>query len=118
MPAVAAEEHPDIKFVRANVSDLSFLKDKYDVVFSFLAAHYVDGVEKYHRTFSEIVNSLCSSGFTIGKMLEPVPEGETAEQEKRLAKNFHKPDFLLIRAVKQKHKNKPHALNRIPTYPW
>ncbi len=167
MLAVAADEHPDINFIRADISDLSFIHDKFDVVFSSLAVHYiedfasfvksvydvmnpggyfifsqehpmttapisgirwtrdedgnalhynladyarpgkrstkwiVDGVEKYHRTFSEIVNSLCSAGFIIEKMLEPVPGREIIERDKKWEENYHKPDFLLIKSMKR-----------------
>lgn len=166
MLAVAAEEHPDIQFIRADMSELSFISGKYDVVFSSLAVHYiedfktfvksvyeilspggyfifsqehplttapisgsgwsrdedgtvlhynltdysrcgkrsttwiVDGVEKYHRTFSEIINALCSAGFTVEKMLEPVPPREVVERDKRWEKDFHKPNFLLIKVRK------------------
>lgn len=166
MLAVAVEDYPDIEFIRADMSDLSFIRDRYDVVFSSLAVHYiedfgafvksvyevmtpgghfifsqehplttapvsgaswskaddgrilhynltdyarsgkrsttwfVDGVEKYHRTFSEVINSLCEAGFIIEKMLEPVPAQETVECDKSWEKDFHKPNFLLIRAVK------------------
>ena len=167
MLAVARKEHPDIEFIHADMSDLSFIRDRYDVVFSSLALHYiedfcalvksvyeitafggyfifsqehplttapitgpgwskdndgkvlhynltdysrcgkrsttwiVDGVEKYHRTFSEIINSLCAAGFAIEKMLEPVPDREMVERDKRWEKEFHKPNFLLIKAVKR-----------------
>ncbi len=166
MLAVATAEHSDIEFIRADMSDLSFLKGKYDVVFSSLALHYiedfgtlakniysllnaggyfifsqehplttapiagaswsrdsegnvlhynltdyarsgrrstmwiVDGVEKYHRTFSEIVNALVEAGFTIEKMLEPIPTKETIERDKSWEKDLHKPNFLLIKAKK------------------
>lgn len=167
MLAVAREEHPDIEFVRADMSDLSFLKGSYDAVFSSLALHYiedfaalakdvyehlnpggyfifsqehplttapiagaswsrdeagsvlhynltdyarcgkrstkwiVDGVEKYHRTFSKIVNSLVDAGFAIEKMLEPIPTEETIERDPSWEKHLHKPNFLLIRAAKR-----------------
>lgn len=166
MLAVAAMEHPEIEFIRGDMNDLSFLGDRFDVVFSSLAVHYiedfsafvknvydllnpggyfvfsqehplttapisgagwsrdeagnvvhynltdysccgkrttrwfVDGVEKYHRTFSEIVNALCSAGFVIEKLLEPVPPQEIVERDKRWEKDFHKPNFLLIKARK------------------
>lgn len=166
MLAVAIEKHADIEFIRADISDLFFIKDRYDVVFSSLALHYiedfgsfvksvydiltpggyfifsqehpmttapingatwtkdndgnvlhynltdysrcgkrsttwfVDNVEKYHRTFSEIINSLCSAGFIIEKMLEPTPDRETIERDKSREKNLHKPNFLLIKAKK------------------
>ena len=166
MLAVAMEEHPDIKFIHVDMSNLSFVKDRYDVVFSSLALHYiedfdafvkgvydiltpggyfifsqehplttapisgaswakdengnvlhykltdysrcgkrtttwiVDGVEKYHRTFSEIINSLCSAGFTIETMLEPTPTQEIIEMDKSWEKDLHKPNFLLIKVRK------------------
>ncbi len=166
MLAIAVEENPDIEFIRADMSDLSFIKKKYDVVFSSLAVHYVEdfpafvkgvygilnpggyfifsqehplttapisgaswardedgnilhykltdysrggfrstkwiveGVEKYHRTFSEIVNSLCEAGFTIEKMIETVPTPEVLKIDKRWEKDLHKPNFLLIKAKK------------------
>lgn len=168
MLTIATAEHPDIKFIRADMSDLSFLKRKFDVAFSSLALHYiedfgtfvkdvygllndggyfifsqehplttapiagsswsrdpegnvlhynltdyarggrrstrwiVDGVEKYHRTFSEIINALVTAGFTIEKMLEPIPSKETIERDKSWEKDLHKPNFLLIRAFKRK----------------
>lgn len=167
MLAVAKAEHPDIEFIRADMSDLSFLKGSYDVVFSSLALHYiedfaalakdvydrlnqggyfifsqehplttapisgaswtrdedgnvlhynltdysrcgkrstrwiVDGVEKYHRTFSEIVNSLVGAGFVIEKMLEPTPTRETIERDRSWEKDLHKPNFLLVKAAKR-----------------
>lgn len=168
MLAIAAYENPDIEFIRADMSDLSFVKENYDVVFSSLAVHYiedfsafvkgvydllnpggffifsqehplttapisgaswardddgnilhykltdysrsgfrstkwiVEGVEKYHRRFSDIVNSLCAAGFTIEKMIETVPTPEILEIDKRWEKDFHKPNFLLIKAKKDR----------------
>ena len=60
----------------------------------------VDGVEKYHRTFSEIVNALCAAGFVIEAMLEPTPTEETLQRDSRWYKDFHKPNFLLIKSRK------------------
>ena len=168
MLAVAVEENPDIEFIRADMSDLSFIDEKFDVVFSSLAVHYienfsafaqsvyevlkpegyfifsqehplttapisgarwaqdddgnvlhykltdysrpgfrstkwiVEGVEKYHRRFSDIVNALCAAGFVIEKMTETIPTPEILEIDKRWEKDFHKPNFLLIKAKKAK----------------
>lgn len=60
----------------------------------------VDGVVKYHRTFSEIVNALVSNGFIIEKMIEPVPDEATLARLPYYADEFHKPNFLLIKARK------------------
>lgn len=61
---------------------------------------FVDNVKKYHRTFSTIVNALVEAGFTIEKMIEPLPTEELLEKYPDYRDLFHKPDFLLIRAKK------------------
>ncbi|UNC93211.1 class I SAM-dependent methyltransferase [Candidatus Contubernalis alkaliaceticus] len=58
----------------------------------------VDGVIKYHRTFSSIFNSLIKAGFVIEKVLEPLPEEKIMERYPSYKKYYHKPDFLLIKA--------------------
>lgn len=60
----------------------------------------VDGVVKYHRTFSEIVCALTDAGFVIEKMLEPAPTAETIARDPKWEKCLHKPNFLLIKARK------------------
>lgn len=170
MLAVAADEHggEGIEFVHGDMSDLSFIRGTFDVVFSSLAVHYVkdfaklakeissllapggsfifsqehplttapkngaswtrgddgevlhynladygrggercvcwivDGVIKYHRTFSDIVGALTDAGFRIDRMIEPSPTPELIAADPRWKKVFHKPDFLLIRASKEK----------------
>lgn len=167
MLAIAKAENPEIDFIRADMNDLSFIKESYDIIFSSLALHYVEdfdtlaknvykilnsdgcfifsqehplttapiigaswakdsdgnilhynltdytrpgkrstkwiveGVEKYHRTFSDIVNALSGAGFVITKMIEPIPTKEALKRDNRLAKEFHKPNFLLIKAKKE-----------------
>jgi len=60
----------------------------------------VEGLIKYHRTFSEIINALISNGFAVEKMLEPVPDEETLIRLPYFAQELHKPTCLLIRAWK------------------
>ena len=60
----------------------------------------VDGVIKYHRTISSIINSLSSSGFVIEQMLEPIPSIDIMKQYPSYKKYIHKPDFLLIKVRK------------------
>ncbi|MDF2537331.1 MAG: Ubiquinone/menaquinone biosynthesis methyltransferase [Herbinix sp.] len=60
----------------------------------------VDGVIKYHRTISSIINSLSSSGFIIEQMLEPIPSTDIMKQYPSYKKYIHKPDFLLIKVRK------------------
>ncbi|MBU3100600.1 MULTISPECIES: class I SAM-dependent methyltransferase [Clostridium] len=61
---------------------------------------FVEGVIKYHRPFSEIVNTLIETGFKIETMLEPLPDKEALELIPNMKKDIHKPNFLLIKAVK------------------
>ena len=61
---------------------------------------FVDHVKKYHRTFSTIINTLINAGFTIGKMIEPLPTEEMLEQYPEYKDLLHKPDFLLLRVKK------------------
>lgn len=61
---------------------------------------FVEGVKKYHRMFSTIVNTLIEAGFTIEKMIEPIPEAELAKKYPEYNDLFHKPDFLVIKAIK------------------
>ncbi|NLW03265.1 MAG: class I SAM-dependent methyltransferase [Clostridiaceae bacterium] len=60
----------------------------------------VNGVIKYHRTFSSIVNTLSDTGFIIEKMLEPSPGNDIMEQYPAYKRYIHKPDFLLVKARK------------------
>lgn len=64
------------------------------------SAWFVENVKKYHRTFSTIINTLIEEGFTIEKMIEPLPTDELLEKYPDYKDLFHKPDFLLIKANK------------------
>lgn len=59
---------------------------------------FVDHVKKYHRTFSTIVNTLIEAGFTIEKMIEPLPTERMLEEYPEYGDLLHKPDFLLVKA--------------------
>lgn len=62
---------------------------------------YVDGVEKYHRRFSDIITSLCKAGFVIDTVCEPFPDKKTAEKiPSILIKEEIKPTFLIVKAKK------------------
>ncbi len=61
---------------------------------------FVDGVKKYHRMFSTIVNALTDAGFVIERMVEPIPDEETAAKYPEHRDLYHKPDFLVVRAKK------------------
>lgn len=66
----------------------------------------VEGVIKYHRTFSEIINALLHSGLILEKMSEPFPSTEALSLNPKMAKEFHKPSFLVIRCQKGNSQSK------------
>ena len=61
---------------------------------------FVDGVKKYHRTFSSVINALADAGFVVERLLEPFPDEAMAREYPDYADLLHKPDFLLVRARK------------------
>lgn len=61
---------------------------------------FKDGIVKYHRTFTSIINTLIESGFTIEKVVEPIASFEVMEEHPAYKDNIHRPDFLLISARK------------------
>lgn len=61
---------------------------------------FVDGVKKYHRTFSTIVNALADAGFVLEHVIEPTPTEEILAKHPEQADLFHKPDFLIVKAKK------------------
>ncbi|MBE6821411.1 MAG: class I SAM-dependent methyltransferase [Ruminococcaceae bacterium] len=66
---------------------------------------YVDGVIKYHRTFSDIINALAKAGFVIKEVCEPVPEEWAIQKLPTMAKEYIKPNFLIVKAKKEKEVN-------------
>lgn len=61
---------------------------------------YVDGVVKYHRTFSGVINALAKAGFVIEDVCEPVPEEWAVQKLPTLVKEYIKPNFLIVKARK------------------
>ncbi len=64
------------------------------------SAWFIDGVEKYHRTFSTIINTLTETGFRIVKMIEPLPTKELLTRYPAYKDLYHRPDFLLLKVKK------------------
>ncbi len=61
---------------------------------------YIDGVIKYHRTFSDIITALAYAGFVIEEVCEPTPEAWAIEKLPTMAKEYIKPNFLIVKARK------------------
>ncbi len=62
---------------------------------------YVDGVTKYHRTFSDTVNALARASFVVEEICEPQPKPWAREKWPALYDEFIKPSFLIVKARKQ-----------------
>ncbi len=60
---------------------------------------FVEGVQRYHRMFSTIVNTLADNGFRIIRMEEPYPTKELVEKYPEYYDLFHRPDFLFVKAL-------------------
>ena len=62
---------------------------------------FVDNVKRYHRMFSTIINTLTDNGFEVKKLIEPTADAELLEKYPQFKDSRHKPDFLVVKAVKR-----------------
>jgi SAM-dependent methyltransferase len=105
---IFSQEHP---LVTTHIRGHRWTKDENGVKIHMNLANYgiegerdetwfVDNVKIYHRTFSTIINTLVETGFSIEKMIEPLPSPEILAKYPEYSDLFHKPDFLLLKAKK------------------
>ncbi|MCL2049122.1 MAG: class I SAM-dependent methyltransferase [Defluviitaleaceae bacterium] len=103
---IFSQEHP---LTTAPINGISWTKDENGNRIHYNLSDYakcgrrevswlVDGVIKHHRTFSEITNTLITHGFCIERVIETVPDKETIKRIPYLVGDFHKPNFLVMRA--------------------
>ena len=57
-------------------------------------------VIKYHRTFTEVINTLVQNGFTIEEIEEPVASEEAVNKKPKYINQLDRPLFLIIKAKK------------------
>jgi SAM-dependent methyltransferase len=62
---------------------------------------FVDGVQKYHRSFSTLVNGLVDAGLPVDRLVEPVPTDEALQEHPTWVSELRRPTFLLVRASKR-----------------
>ncbi|MTK14292.1 MAG: class I SAM-dependent methyltransferase, partial [Clostridiaceae bacterium] len=166
MLEIAKQEnaHENIKYIQMDMSEINILTQKFDLIFSSLAFHYVEdykkllgdiglllkddgillysqehpyttapkkgctwtkdeignklysnlsdymysgkrqviwfkeAVEKYHRTMSEIINTLIQENFIIKEVVEPVPDEDALKKRPDLIDEFHRTTSLIIKA--------------------
>ncbi|MEU0094616.1 class I SAM-dependent methyltransferase [Kribbella sp. NPDC006257] len=61
---------------------------------------FVDGVQKYHRTVSSLLMTLCSRGFSLLAVDEPQPTATQVESHPHLAIHRRRPALLLVAAAR------------------
>ncbi|MRN51832.1 class I SAM-dependent methyltransferase [Paenibacillus monticola] len=61
---------------------------------------YVDGVIKYHRTVSTLINTLINYGLVLEKIIEPQSTPAGLEIMPKLIHEVRKPSFMIIKAFK------------------
>ena len=61
---------------------------------------FIDGVVRYHRSASEIVNAVRRAGLTIDQLAEPRPSPSAVETNPDAADELIRPALLAIRAFK------------------
>lgn len=59
---------------------------------------YIDGVIKYHRTISTLINTLINNGFVLEKINEPQSTTDGLEQMPKLINEKRRPSFIAIKA--------------------
>lgn len=75
--------------------------DDYHLEGQRVFAWIVDGVVKYHRTLSSLLNALIGSGLTVTSVCEPTASHETIARLPDFQSTRRFPAFLLVRAEKQ-----------------
>ena len=100
-----SQEHP---LTTAPIAGPKWIKNNDGVVDHYRLTDYmrtgertvswiVNGVVKYHRTFSELINGLVRAGFVIMEIDEPVLTPENIRRFPCYDKDLHKPNFLIIK---------------------
>lgn len=103
-----SQEHP---IMTANKTTKAWIKDEAGNKLYWPVDNYsedgkrienwlVEGVIKYHRTMSTIINSLIDAGFAIERVVEPTAEEEGLRVNPNLAEVLRRPVFLIIKARK------------------
>ena len=62
---------------------------------------FVEGIQRYHRMFSTILNTLADNGFRILRVEEPYPTEELVRKYPEYYDLYHKPDFLFVKAIRE-----------------
>ena len=80
---------------------LSYVFSDYGIPGERVTRWFVDGVVKYHRRISDIINAMTSAGFVIERVEEPLPEEWVTERYPAYADELIKPTFLIVKVRKE-----------------
>ena len=80
---------------------LSYVFSDYGIPGERVTRWFVDGVVKYHRRISDIINAMTSAGFVIERVEEPLPDKWVIEKYPAYADELIKPTFLIVKARKE-----------------
>lgn len=105
---IFSQEHP---LTTAPKNDDYWTKDEAGNVLHYNLSDYgiqgkretqwiVNGIIKYHRTFSTLLSTLIMKGFMIEAVEEPIPDEKLVQEFPQFKKSYDKPDFLLIKSKK------------------
>ena len=61
---------------------------------------FIDGVVKYHRPMGALLTAIADAGFVIEVVCEPTPKDWAIKKLPAIAKEFIKPNFLIVKARK------------------
>lgn len=103
-----SQEHPT---VTAPMGQPGWVKDENGIKTGGILSDYgrdgrreshwiIDGVVKYHRQFSTLLNGLVQNGFALLQAAEPLPGAATLEAAPHLYDEYHRPTCLIIKAVR------------------
>ena len=99
-PIVTARKATDNWIENSSGERLFYAIDDYQFEGERQIHWYIDGVIKYHRTFSTIINTLIENGLQIEKVIEPAPDEYAISQLPGIRNELRKPSFLMIKAKK------------------
>lgn len=74
---------------------------------------FIDGVIKYHRQLSTLLNGLMDQGFVVERVLEPEATQQALERRPNLAEERRRPPVLVISAVKPSYRRELSTRDRV-----
>lgn len=104
-----SQEHP---MVTAPLDGPTWIKNEQGVKVSAPVSNYledgkrtvnwiIDGITKYHRSFSSIINAFTENGFSVLKVVEPTPTEEVIKAAPHMYDEVHRPTSIIIKAQKK-----------------